>query len=368
MTNKKEADNWRVMIAGGGTGGHLFPGLAVAEEIRKRHSESDILFITGRKTIESKILDSYGFHQTAIRVEGLKGRGWLRGIAVLCGIPYALYQSFRIIRTRSPHLVLGVGGYSSGPACLVARMMGVPTAIHEQNTYPGFTNRLLSRIVHKVFISFEESRSHFPGGTLHFTGNPVRQELLKNRNADKDADQRFTVFITGGSQGAMAINDASVKAMAIIKNKGKVVRVIHQTGETDFDRVREEYTQMGFQADVQPFIRDMAAAYGDADIVVSRAGATTVSELAALGKPSVLIPFPYAANNHQETNARVLADVGGAQLLLQEDLSGESLAEILIKCMDDRAVLQKMSEQALQKGHPDAAYAIVNRLEEMLTS
>lgn len=357
-----------MIIAGGGTGGHLFPGLAVAEEMKRRDSGSVIVFVTGRKSIESTILDRYGFLQASISIEGLKGRGWLKGIAVVAGLPYPLYQSYCIIRAQTPHLVLGVGGYSSGPVCLAARMMGIPTAIHEQNTYPGFTNRLLCRIVSRVFISFEESRGYFPGGTLYLTGNPVRQELLRHKAVDQGQDKPFTIFVTGGSQGAMAINRAFVKAVTVLKDRGKDVRIIHHTGETDFGRVKAEYAQMGIQADIHPFVRDMAKAYGKADLVVSRAGAATVSELAALGKPSVLIPFPHSANQHQMTNARVLADVGGTELLLQKDLNGESLAFRLIKYMDDRTALKKMGDQARQIGRPDAAYAIVDQLEEMMNA
>lgn len=356
----------RVLIAGGGTGGHLFPGLAVAEELLQRRPGSDIFFVTGHRRIESEILDRYGFSQSSINVEGLKGRGWIKGIMGIWRLPHALFQSFRIIRMRSPQLVVGVGGYSSGPVCLAAKIMGIPTAIHEQNTIPGFTNRLLSRIVDRVLISFDESKNWFPGRPVFLTGNPVRKELLMNRCRHNDISKVFTVLVTGGSQGAMAINDASVKAMAIIKASGKAFRVIHQTGETDFTRMRAAYANAGIQAETRPFIQDMARAYRDADIVVSRAGATTISELAVLGIPSILIPFPYATNRHQEINARVLSDMGGAEILLQKDLSGERLADVLMGYMDNRTALKKMGEKAMRKGQPDAASAIVDQLEAIM--
>lgn len=361
-----EKSHLRMIIAGGGTGGHLFPGLAVAEEIKRRHPGSDILFVTGRKSIEMTILERYGFEQAAISIEGVKGRGWFKGITVMSRLPYTLYQSYRIIRAWSPLLVLGVGGYSSGPVCLAARIMRIPTVIHEQNTYPGLTNRLLSRIVNRVFISFEESREHFSRGTLVLTGNPIRQELLDYKVVDQEPDKPFTLFVTGGSQGAAAVNQAFIKAVAILKDKGKDLGIIHQTGEMDYQHVKEEYTRMGIQADVHAFVRDMAAAYGRADLLVGRAGAATVSELAALGKPSVLIPFPYSANQHQVTNARVLAEVGGAILLLQKDLSGESLAKVLIKYMEDRTALREMGERTRKKGRPHAARVIADQLEEMM--
>lgn len=357
----------RIIIAGGGTGGHLFPGLAIAEELLLRRPEFHIFFVTGHRHIESDILDRYGFSQSSINVEGLKGRGCIKGIMGIWRLPHALFQSLQIIRKWAPRLVVGVGGYSSGPVCLAAKMMGIPTAIHEQNTVPGFTNRLLSRIVDKVLISFDESKYYFPGRPVYLTGNPVRKELLLNRDRYNDTAKVFTVLVTGGSQGAMAINDASVKAMAIMKAKGKAFCVIHQTGETDFIRMKAEYANAGVQAEIQPFIQDMARAYSDADIVVSRAGATTISELAAIGIPSILIPFPYATNRHQEINARILADRGGAKILLQKDLSGERLADDLMGYMDDRSALNKMGEQAIKKGRPNAASAIVDQLEEIMS-
>ncbi len=356
----------RVIIAGGGTGGHLFPGLAVAEELLHRRPGSEILFVTGHRRIESEILDRYGFSQLSIDVEGLKGRGYIKGMVAIWRLPHALFQSFRIIRMRAPQLVVGVGGYSSGPVCLAAKIMGIPTAIHEQNTIPGFTNRVLSRIVDKVLISFDESSNYFLGRPVRLTGNPVRKELLTDTHRHNDTAKVFTVLVTGGSQGALAINNAAVKAMAIMKAEGKAFRVIHQTGETDFTRMKAEYATAGIQSEIHPFIRDMARAYSEADIVVSRAGATTISELAALGIPSILIPFPYATNRHQEINARVLVDTGGAEILLQKDLSGERLADILMGYMNNRTALNKMGEQAIQKGLPNAASAIVDQLEEIM--
>jgi len=355
----------RILIAGGGTGGHLFPGVAIAGEIRRRHKNSEILFVTGRKKIESDVLSRSGFHQVSIHVEGLKGRGLIKGMIVLLKMPYSLFQAISIIKKFSPHLVLGVGGYSAGPICLAARIMGIPTAIHEQNSFPGLTNRLLCRIVDRVFISFEESRVHFPGGSIHLTGNPIRQELFKVKNHEK-MNKKFTILIVGGSQGARAINQAFLGALKILKSKRKNPLIIHQTGEMDHPWVLEEYRKMGFEGEVTSFIHDMAKAYERADIVVSRAGATTVSELAALGKPSILIPYPYAANRHQDTNARILADIGGAEIIYQDDLSGEGLAVLLIKYMDDRKALEEMSKQVLRIGRRDATKVIADQIAVMM--
>jgi UDP-N-acetylglucosamine--N-acetylmuramyl-(pentapeptide) pyrophosphoryl-undecaprenol N-acetylglucosamine transferase len=315
--------------------------------------------------MESEILTRLGFHQQSIHVEGLKGRGWKKGFMVLVKLPYSVFQSISILKSFSPHLVVGVGGYSSGPVCLAARLMGIPTGIHEQNSFPGLTNRLLCRIVDKVFVSFEESRQHFPGGTLYLTGNPVREELLAEEAVHVKREERFTILVLGGSLGAMAINRAFVAALEILKGRGKDPVVIHQSGERDYAHVVEAYEQRGLKGDIIPFIEGMAEAYGRADMVVSRAGATTVSELAALGKPSILIPYPFAANRHQETNALMLVRVGGAEMLLEQELSGETLATLLTKYMDEKRVLEEMGKRAAKVGRRDAAKVIVDHLEAM---
>ncbi|MBW1768425.1 MAG: undecaprenyldiphospho-muramoylpentapeptide beta-N-acetylglucosaminyltransferase [Deltaproteobacteria bacterium] len=356
----------RGIIAGGGTGGHLFPGVAIAREICRRYQRASMLFVTGRRKMETEILTRSGFCQTSIIVEGLKGMGWKKGTIVLLKLPLSFFQSISIIKRFSPHLVLGVGGYSAGPVCLAARLMGIPTAIHEQNSFPGLTNRILCRIVDRVFISFEESRKYFPGGSLYLTGNPLREELLIEKKPDDKGNKKFTILVVGGSQGARAINKAFVAALEILKSKGEDPLSIHQTGETDYSQVVEAYRQRGLKGDIMPFIQDMAEAYHLADIVVSRAGATTVSELAALGKPSILIPYPHAANRHQEINARMLVQAGGAEMMLQEDLSGEGLAGILMKYMNNRRVLREMGAQAQKMGQGDAAKDIVNQLVDMI--
>jgi UDP-N-acetylglucosamine--N-acetylmuramyl-(pentapeptide) pyrophosphoryl-undecaprenol N-acetylglucosamine transferase len=365
MTEKKHSVP-RVIIAGGGTGGHLFPGVAVAKEICRRKDRAKILFITGRRKMASRILEEAGFIHDAIAVEGIKGRGWKKGAMVILKLPWSLFQSMRMIKKFSPHLVFGVGGYSAGPVCVAAKMMGIPSAIHEQNSFPGLTNRLLCRIVDKVFIAFEESRAYFPSGSLFLTGNPIREELLLEREPQPPGDRPFTILVMGGSQGARAINGAFVEALAILGDQGRRPVALHQTGEADHARVLEAYEQRGLSGDVRPFIHDMASAYHQADVVVSRAGASTVSELAALGKPSVLIPYPYAANRHQETNAGILVRTGGAEMVLEEDLTGPHLAALLATYMDDAAALEKMGASARIVGRPEAARVITDFLLDMV--
>jgi len=315
--------------------------------------------------MERDILSRSGFEAVSIDVEGIKGRGWKKGIPVLFRLPKSILQSASIIRRFSPSVALGVGGYSAGPFCTAAKWMGIPTAIHEQNSYPGVTNRLLSRIVDRIFISFEESRSCFSKREVILTGNPVRQELVLSRPIRPEGEQEFTVLVVGGSQGAQAINRIFVEALDGLREKGKKIAVIHQTGTTDYERVVKDYRTRGLEGEISMFIADMATAYSRADMVVSRAGASTIFELAALGKPSILIPYPYATNRHQEINASALVRKGGAEMMLQGELTAEGLANALTRYMDNRPALQEMGERARQIGSHDAAGEIVDRLMEM---
>lgn len=356
----------RMIIAGGGTGGHLFPGLAVAEAWAGKRGSDNILFVTGRRKMESAILSSAGWRQTSIAIEGIKGRGWRVMGYVFLMLPVSCFQSLKALCRFKPSLVLGVGGYSAGPVCMAARILRIPTAIHEQNSIPGLTNRLLCRLVDRVFISFEESGDHFPGGQLYLTGNPIREGLLRKRRTSVQKDGGFTLLVMGGSQGAKAINRAFVVAWKILREKGLNIQVIHQTGEKDYPFVAGEYPGEDLPVALSPFIQDMGEAYHQADLVICRAGATTVSELAALGKPSILIPYPFAANNHQEKNADVLVRAGGAVKILEEDLHGEDLATRIMEYLEDRSLLAEMSRRAATVGRRDAVHRIVDQLEDMI--
>ncbi len=357
----------RAIIAGGGTGGHLFPGIAVARELEKRAERPEILFVVGKKPLEAEILTRYGYPSRSLDVEGLKGGSIIKRMKVIAGIPRSLSQAAEVIKERRPHFVLGVGGYSAGPVCLAAKMMKVPSAIHEQNSYPGLTNRLLARVVDCCFLSFEESAQFLKCRRIALTGNPVREEFFAG-SRPSDFDAQFTLLVVGGSQGAIAVNEAVVEAVRILKEKGTILRVIHQTGKKDFERMSSRYRELNAEAEVSAFIYDMASAYLKADLVVGRAGATTIFELAATGKPSILIPYPFAANNHQEANARSLVKAGAAEMVLQRDLSGELLSELIMKYADDPARLSGMSKAALGIARPDAASAIVDGLMEMALS
>jgi UDP-N-acetylglucosamine--N-acetylmuramyl-(pentapeptide) pyrophosphoryl-undecaprenol N-acetylglucosamine transferase len=356
------------MVAGGGTGGHLFPGVAVAKEMCRRFEGAEILFVTGKRKMEFEVLKRAGFRQTSIAVEGMKGRGLLKGAWVALKLPWSFLQSLRITREFSPDLVLGVGGYSAGPVCLCARIMRIPSAIHEQNSFPGVTNRLLSRVVKRVFISFEGSREHFSGGTIHLTGNPIRPEFVTSETGTGRNGKSFTLAVVGGSQGARSINEVFVEALALLKKRNKSCRVIHQTGDLDYERTLALYRERGLEAEVTPFIQDMAGVYREADLVVSRAGAGAVFEMAAMGKPSLLIPYPFAANRHQETNAQFLVEAGAAEMILQERLTGQVLADRVAALMEDRAALEKMGQAARRVSKPDAAQKIADLMLEMVRS
>ena len=318
--------------------------------------------------MEREIILKAGFEARSIDVEGIKGKGLFRRITALFKVLISSIQSLAIMRDFRPHLIVGVGGYSSGPVCLVAWFLGIPTAIHEQNSFPGLTNRILAPMVKTVFISFEESRRYFKRGNLFLSGNPIRDELMHLRPFPKRVNQRFVILVMGGSQGARAINRAVVAALKELKAVGLLPFVIHQTGEEDLGTVINDYHTLGLDGEVKAFIDDMASAYGRADLVICRAGATTIAELAALGKPSILIPYPYAAHKHQDINAEALAAIGGADMILEGDLNGSNLAKKVKRYIENREELKRMSSHALKAGRPRAGEVIVEQVMELLRS
>jgi len=318
--------------------------------------------------MERDIISNAGFETRSIDVEGMLGKGFLPRIRALFKVLIGSIQSLAIMRDFRPHLIVGVGGYSSGPVCLCAWLLGIPTAIHEQNSFPGLTNRILAPLAKKVFISFEESRRYFKRGNLLLSGNPVRDELVHLKPFPKGDNQRFVILVMGGSQGARAINRALIAALKELKAAGLLPFVIHQTGKADLGRVIDDYHALGLDGEVKAFIEDMATAYGRADLVICRAGATTIAELSALGKPSILIPYPYAAHKHQDINAEVLVAMGGADMIVERDLDGSNLAEKIKRYMENREELNRMSSLALKAGRPRAREIIVEQLMELIRS
>jgi len=313
--------------------------------------------------MESEILERHGFEVRHISVEGIKGKGWAKKLGALSRLPVSLLQARRLVAEIEPACVIGVGGYSSGPVCVAARLSGVPSLIHEQNSFPGLTNRLLCRLVDRVCISFEDSAARFSGGSIVVTGNPVREEFFSIGEKTPQPGNRFTLLVVGGSLGSRPVNEAVVDSLVLLKKRGVFPSVIHQTGELDYDRIVERYQAEGLEGELQRFIDDMAGAYRRADLVVGRAGATTIFELAAAGRPAILIPYPFAADQHQKANAECLASAGGARIILQQDLNGTSLAAAIEELMKDAGTLARMGVCARSIARPEAASAIVDQVK-----
>jgi UDP-N-acetylglucosamine--N-acetylmuramyl-(pentapeptide) pyrophosphoryl-undecaprenol N-acetylglucosamine transferase len=353
----------RIIIAGGGTGGHLFPGIAVAEEIRHREPAAEILFIGTERGLESTVLPRLGWRLKKIRVGGLVGKSRSETAKNLLLLPLGIMQSFNIVRAFRPDLALGVGGYSAGPAIIAAYLAGVKTAIAEQNAQPGLTNRILGRFADRIFLTYEETVSWFPYPKSLITGNPVRRGfLLAGQQKVKKADGPFTLLFFGGSQGATAINEAVAGALPYWKKNKLNLKIIHQTGKRDWEYIKRLYEESGKQAEVLPFIMDMAPVMSEADLIVCRAGATSLAELTTLGKPAILIPYPHATHNHQMKNARALAQRGAAQVIPEGALDGHSLAKAVEHWYRNPESLSKMAQNALKAGRPDAAADIVDIL------
>jgi len=356
----------QVLFAGGGTGGHLYPGIAVAEELRRRDPATGVSFVGTARGLESRVVPALGLPLDLIRSAGLKGKSMaalVRGLALL---PLSAVDAWRVLSRRRPDVVVGVGGYSSGPVLLLAALRRIPTLVMEQNTAPGFTNRVLARWVSAAAVSYEETLRHFPGIGI-VTGNPVRREFLEWGGAGepRPAEGRVRVLIVGGSQGARAVNDALVAAAPRLAGHAATLSITHQTGERDLIRVREAYAAAGCAAAVEPFMHDMHARMAAADLVVSRAGASTLAELTILGRPMVLVPLPTAADDHQRRNAAALARVGAAELIEERDLTGERLAAVLLALAADPDRRRRMAAAARSLGRPDAAARVADRIEQL---
>jgi len=350
----------RVVIAGGGTGGHLFPGIAVAEEIRVRDPRNRVLFISRGNAFERSALARAGFPLATIAVEGLKGRGRWNQLRALCRVPWAIAQAAHRLREFRPALVIGLGSYSAGPVVLAAWLLRIPIALCEQNTWPGITNRVLARLADRIFIAFKQTGGGFDPRRTLWTGNPLRREIVAAAATVRPEPHRpFTVLVLGGSQGAHRINTAVVEALDHLDDRRRFF-FIHQTGPADEAMAAASYARSGTAARVQAFFTDMAVQYRQADLVVCRAGATTVAEITALGKPAVFVPFPFAADDHQRLNARRLVEAGAAELIDEQQLTGALLSARIGFYASHPEVLEGMAEQAARLGKPDAAQQMVD--------
>jgi UDP-N-acetylglucosamine--N-acetylmuramyl-(pentapeptide) pyrophosphoryl-undecaprenol N-acetylglucosamine transferase len=356
----------RLIIAGGGTGGHLFPGVAIAEEVQRRDPGSQVLFVGTARGIEARVLPKLGLPLELIDASGLKTVGALGALRGLARVPRALWQSRRIVRAFRPDAVIGVGGYASGPLVLAAWLLRVPTAILEQNSIPGLANKILGKVARAVFVAFEETGRFFAARRTILSGNPIRQALRERLLAAGPAEAAggaLRVFCFGGSLGARAVNRLMVDAAVELARRGVPVELVHQTGPDERAAVEGRYRAAGVAADVRDFIDDMAAEYRRADLVVARAGATTVAELAAVGRPAILVPYPFAADNHQERNAAALAAAGAALVFRQSELDGAKLAGAIAGLAGDRGRLAGMGDAMRGLARPDAAARIAGWLE-----
>jgi len=364
----------RLLIAGGGTGGHLFPGIAVAEEFLARDTANEVLFVGTERGVEAKVLPTLGYRLELISASGIRGKSPLAGLKGVAMLLYAYAESRRLLKEFRPDLVLGVGGYVSGPTLLAARGLLIPRFVHEQNAIPGMTNKVLSRFAALTFISLEESRRFFPKEKTLLTGNPLRRQILDmvekanpavitdTARYQNGVGEEFHLFIFGGSQGAHAINAAMIGALPLLKESGIKLAITHQTGEKDCSEVAAAYRTVGIDAEVTPFISDMAAEYTKADLIICRAGATTIAEVTACGKACLFIPFPHAVDDHQRRNAEALLKKDACFMMLEHELTGETLAESICTLAEDTDLVHSTGEAALSLARMNAAGIIVDEM------
>lgn len=357
----------RIVIAGGGTGGHLFPGLAIAQEFMTRNKNNTVVFISTGNPLERSVLSQTDFRLESVTAEGIKGRGiWNQAKSAL-KIPQGVIETLRILKGYRPDLTVGLGSYSAGPVVLGAWLMRIKIVLHEQNILPGITNRILARFADRIYVSFDDTKARFAPDKIKLTGNPVRKELLNNHNGDVVAPglKKFCVLIIGGSQGAHSINASVVEALGHLTQK-EWLYFIHQTGTADEQMVRAAYRRENVAAKVQSFFRHMGPLYKQADLIICRAGATTVAEVTAVGKAVIFIPFPFAADDHQTLNAATLADKGAAEMVHEKDINASALAQKIEYYASHPQALEAMAIKAGRLGHPDAAKRIVDDCYELI--
>jgi UDP-N-acetylglucosamine--N-acetylmuramyl-(pentapeptide) pyrophosphoryl-undecaprenol N-acetylglucosamine transferase len=359
----------KVMFAGGKTGGHIFPAIAMASEFKRRFPQSRLVFVGTEEGLEKNIVPRYGFKLLFIRTRGLSRRNYLSNLWLVLHLLRGFYQSLKILNQEKPNLVVGTGGYVSFPVIMLASLKNLPTMIQEQNSYPGISTRFLSRFVDRVCLSFPESITYFPLGEKYkIIGNPTREEILHKDKAQalKElglTEGKKTIFVFGGSQGAHVLNMVFLQCLDLLKAD---CQILWQTGESDFSEVSQKVKQGKIKCAVYPFIQDMGSAYALSDLVVSRAGALTLAEITACGKPSILVPFPFAASDHQRHNAQTLQGSGAARMILQKDLTAELLVNEIISLLSDETKLKQMSEKSGKIGRREAASALVDEMEKLL--
>lgn len=364
----------KVILSGGGTGGHIYPALTIADQIKKQRPDAQIVFVGTRQGLEKNIIPRYGYPLRFIEIAGFRRSLSLDTLRSFAKLFTGLAGANRLISEIKPDLVIGTGGYVCGPVVFLAALRGIPTAIQEQNAMPGVTNKILARVVKKVFLGYREAEKYFGGKSRKiYTGNPIRSDILSNKREDAvkafglDPEKK-TILVSGGSRGAQSIN----KAMLYVENalSGRHdVQVLHATGEANYEAYMKELTKKGELDDniiVKPYLHDMPVALAAADLAVFRAGAIGLAELTAKGIPSVLIPYPYATANHQEFNARAVEAAGAAKVILDKELTGEKLLEEIEHLLIRSEELQKMKKAAKSLGKPSAAKDIAQQALQLV--
>ena len=361
----------RVLIAAGGTGGHLYPGIAIAEEWMRMHPDSRVVFVGTTRGPERKAVPAAGFELRTIAARGLPrrpGPGWF---TAAYGLAKALVQSFRLIVELKPHVVVGTGGYVSAPAVLIARLFGIPVVLQEQNSIPGATNRWLNLVADEVHISFLESRGYFRRkNNLRVSGNPIRRSLLLQDKGsayemfDLDPEKR-TIFVFGGSRGAASINRATEGALPLLRNLGRI-QMIWQTGSEDYEGIRKRIEPAPIPVRLFPYLEAIEKAYAIADIAVCRAGAMTIAELTACGVAAILVPYPHATRDHQTHNARGLLDRDAALVIADHELTPETLTARIESLVRDEARLRRLARNARAFARVDAAQRIARSMEQLV--
>lgn len=383
----------RIIISGGGTGGHIYPGIAIANELLRLKSDLEIIFVGGKGRLESKVIPRHNFSFIPISVAGFPRRPTWRWFQVISKVLFSIADSFRLLGELKPKAVIGTGGYVCGPVLLAASLMKIPTLIQEQNAFPGLTNRLLGRWVDEIHVSFEEAAEYFNADKVRVTGNPIRREIriLSEAKASTRMFATFglrsgkkTVFVMGGSQGAHPINVAMVEALNhLVDRKLKTstneingnkefqlepfaakLQIIHQTGQDDYELVKSEYTKRETKITslVQPYFENIPQIYALADLMVCRTGAMTIAEITAYGLPAILIPYPHSTADHQRINAQAMASKGAAIIINDAELTGEILAQKLIDLLFNEPRLGQMAAASKSLGRPNAAEEIAQAI------
>jgi len=347
------------LMAGGGTGGHVIPALAVARELRQRGHR--VFFVGTERGLEAKLVPAEGFELKQIHIAGLNRVGLRQKLATLIQLPFTTLGCSGLVRDASA--VFSMGGYAAGPPVMAALLQRVPVVVMEPNAVPGFTNRVIGRFVSRALVSFPETAAYFPKGRTETTGLPVREEFF--HIVSKPRSGTLNLLITGGSQGSRTLNRAGSESWPLFRKAGLPVRIVHQSGPGEFEQLREKFSRSGLEGEVVPFIADMPAAFAAADLVVCRSGAGAVSELAAAGKPSILVPFPFATNDHQTRNAEALERAGAARLVRDDQMNGEKLVAVVAELAGSAGALERMGEAARRFARSGAARRAAEILEEV---